>query len=61
MVDGQSKVRPASADASARGEHLVVYYQEPCEVNPGPMGMDLGSLPDRREGFTRSDATGVLC
>lgn len=58
MVDGQSKVRPASADASARGEHLVVYYQEPCEVNPGPMGMDLGSLPDRREGFTRSDATG---
>lgn len=52
---GKPEVMPASADDP---EHLAVWYQEPLELNPGPTGFDLGSLPSRRAGFEESTETG---
>jgi len=52
---GKPEVMPASVDDP---EHLVVWYQEPLELNPGPTGFDLGSLASRRVGFEESTETG---
>jgi len=58
-VDGKTQVLPATADASGRNEYLVIMYQEPYELNPGPTGFDIGSQVDRRAAFYEADKTGL--
>jgi hypothetical protein len=54
--DGKRKgMVPASRNAS---EYLVMMYMEPLELNPGPMGLDFFSMPDRRAGFLDADESG---
>jgi hypothetical protein len=53
--DGSRKVLQAAHDEKDR---LIVNWQEPLEKNPGPIGLDLFSLPARAEAFWESDATG---
>jgi len=36
----------------------VMMYMEPLELNPGPMGLDFFSMPDRTAGFLDADESG---
>lgn len=53
--DGSRLVLPALPDDP---EHLVVFYQEPLENNPGPTGFDIGSLGSRQAAFDEGVETG---
>jgi len=54
--DGSKTFRPAPDDAN---EHLLVWYQEPLELDPKPMGIDVGSIGNRRAAFVKAEKTGM--